>query len=52
MHAGALFGEDELAAGEVARGFAEEEGNLEREDEFSVEVLVETVVVALVVFEQ
>jgi len=52
LHARALFGEDELAAGEVARGFAEEEGDLEREDEFAVKVLVEAVVVALVVFEQ
>jgi len=52
LHTGALLGEDELASSEVARGVAEEEGYLKREDEGAVEILVEAVVVALLVLEQ
>jgi hypothetical protein len=52
LHAGALLGEDELAAGEVACGFAEQEGYLQGEDEIAVEVLVEAVIVALAVLQE
>jgi hypothetical protein len=52
LHAGTLFGEDELSAGEVARGFAEQEGYLERKDKIAVEVLVEAVVVARAVLQE
>ena len=52
LHAGALFGEDELAAGEVARGFGEKEGYLEGKDEFAIEVLVEAVVIAGAVLQE
>lgn len=40
LHAGALFGEDEFATGEVCSGSAEEEGGLNGKNEVSVEVLM------------
>jgi hypothetical protein len=52
LHAGALLGEDELAAGEVVRGVAEQEGYLQGKDELAVEVLVEAVIVALAVLQK
>lgn len=52
LHARALFGEDELASSEVASRLAEEEGDLKREDELAIEVLMETVVVLLLVLEK
>jgi hypothetical protein len=50
--AGALFGEDELAAGKISTGFGQQEGDLYGEDMFAVEVLVEAVVVARFVLEE
>ena len=52
LHAGALFGEDELAAGEVLLGIGQQEGDLQREDVFAVKVLMQTVEIVGAVFEQ
>lgn len=52
MHAGALFCQDKLPSCEVASRFAEEKGDLEWEDEFSIEILVEAVVIVLLILEK
>ena len=46
LHARALFGDDELAAREILAGLRQENGHLQREDVFSVEVLMQAIVVA------
>ena len=43
LHAGPLLGEHEFAAREIDAGSREQERDLEREDVFAVEVLVQTV---------
>ena len=52
MHARALLGDDEFAAGEIAFRFREQYCDLEREDMLTVEVLVQAVVIAGTVLEQ
>lgn len=52
LHSGTLFGQNELSTREVLPRFAEEKGDLEREDELTIEILVETVVIVLLIFEQ
>ena len=46
LHARALFGQDELAAGEVAAWLREQDRHLDREREIAVEILVQAVEVA------
>src|SRR5262245_65774848 len=43
LHARPLFGQDELAAGEVHAGLREEDRDLDRECDIAVEILVEAV---------
>jgi hypothetical protein len=52
LHAGPLLGEDEFAAREIHAGPREQERDLEREDVFAVEVLMQAVVIAGAVPEQ
>ncbi len=52
LHARALFGEEEFTAGEVRTGGIEQDGDLEREDVFAVEVLVEAVEITGAVTEE
>ena len=52
LHAGTLLGEDEFAAGEIAVGGSEQDGDLEGEEEVAVEILVEAIVVAGAVLQQ
>jgi hypothetical protein len=52
LHAGALFGEDEFAAGEVFAWFSEEESDLDGEDVVAIDILVEAVVVAWTVLQE
>ena len=52
LHARALLGQHELAAGEVSARLRQQDGELQREDMLAVEVLVEAVVVAGAVAEE
>ena len=45
LHARPLFGEDEFAPREIDAGLCEQERDLEREDVFAVEVLMQAVVI-------
>jgi len=51
LHSGALFCQNELSSCEILSRFAEEKGDLEGEEEFAIEILMETVVVVLSIFE-
>ena len=51
LHPRPLLGEDELAAGEVRAGLLQEYRDLEREDMFAVQVLMQTVEVIRAVLE-
>jgi hypothetical protein len=52
LHARALLGKNEFTAGEIAAGFGEEEGDLYGEDMFSIQILMEAVIVARSVLEE
>ena len=52
LHARPLFGQDELAAGEVLAGLREEDRDLDRECEIAIEVLVEAVEVTRDILQQ
>src|SRR5215469_13796765 len=52
LHARALLGHDEFAAGELAARFGEQDGELKREGMLSIEILVQTVVIARDVLEE
>ena len=52
LHARALLGQHEFAAGEVPAGLGQQDRDLEREDVLAVEVLVQAVVVALAVLQE
>jgi hypothetical protein len=52
LHPWALFRKNEFSSAEVTAGFAEEEGDLQREDKIAIEILMEAVVVVLLIFEQ
>src|SRR5438876_1238760 len=51
LSARALLDQEELAAGEVVLGGAEQHGKLQWKDQIAIEVLVQAVVVAGLVFE-
>ncbi|MNC85217.1 hypothetical protein D3C83_08070 [compost metagenome] len=52
LHARTLLGDDEFAAGEVPRGFRQQDGRLQREDMLAVEILVQAVIVIGAVLQQ
>ena len=52
LHARALFGQDELAAGEVHAGLGEQNRDLDRECEIAIEILVEAVEVTRDILQQ
>src|SRR4051794_28426760 len=52
LHARPLLREHELTAGKILPGLREQDGDLQWEDELTVEVLMEAVVVARCVLEQ
>ena len=52
LHARALLGEHEFAAGEILTWSREQEGHLQREHEFAVDVLMQAIVVARSVLQQ
>ena len=52
LHARALLGQHELAAGEIARPAGQQDRHLQRKDVLAVEVLVQAVVVARAVLQQ
>lgn len=49
LHARTLFGQDKLAAGEVAARLRQQDGDLNREDVLAVDILVQAIVVVLMV---
>src|SRR5882757_10967162 len=51
LHARPLFGERKLAAGKFLAGLRQQERDLKREDVFTVNILVQAVIVARSVFE-
>jgi len=52
LHPGALLGQHELAAGKVLAGHREEKGDLQREGEIAVQILVQAVEIPLPVLQQ
>jgi hypothetical protein len=52
LHARALLGEHELAAGKVGAGPRQQQRDLQRKDVLAVEILVQAVVVAFAVLQQ
>ena len=52
LHARPLFGQDEFAAGEIRFGLGQQHGDLQREGELAVEVLMQTIEVARPVLQQ
>jgi hypothetical protein len=52
LHSRPLLGHHELAAGEIATGLGQQDGNLQREDVLTIEILMETVVIACAVLQQ
>src|SRR5260221_8223452 len=52
LHARSLFGQDELAAGEIAAWRRQEKSSLQRKDMLAIEILMKTIIVALAVAQQ
>jgi hypothetical protein len=52
LHAWSLFGQDELAAGEIPLRFREQNGHLQRKDVLTIQILMERIVVTLGVLQQ
>jgi len=52
LHSRPLLGQDELAASKVPAGLRQQDGDLERKGQFTVEVLVEAVVAARLILKE
>ncbi|GBQ90800.1 hypothetical protein AA23498_0982 [Acetobacter nitrogenifigens DSM 23921 = NBRC 105050] len=52
LHTGPLFGQDELATGEIRTRFRKKDRNLKRKNMIAIEILMQAIVISLPIFQK